>query len=103
MMIELVSQETNEHVELRKLPALISTARFSEQRLPEESPTDCRCLIHWADDHLVVWDLGGGVLVNGVRRSKASVAPGDTLKLGAVEFKVQPDEAPKRYVRGLRC
>jgi hypothetical protein len=102
-MIELVAQDSSQRLGLGKLPALVGQASESENFLQDAIPGKYNCLISRIDDRLIVWDLGGGMLVNGVRMAKATVGPGDTLRLGGVDFKVQHDHAPRRYVWGLRC
>ena len=68
-------------------------------------PGSCHCLVSLVEGQLVVWDLGtaGGTFVNGTRVSKATIKPGDTLKLGGMEFQVDYTKPHlRRYLFGPR-
>jgi putative nucleotidyltransferase with HDIG domain len=54
-------------------------------------------LSHTAEGTTSVEDLGStnGVFVNGVQRTSATLANGDRLRLGSVEFLMEPAEAPR--------
>ena len=102
-MIELVAQENSAAtVLLPKLPALVAPASKAEEGRQTSNLGLYNCLISRVDEHLVVWDLGGGMLVNGVRMSKATVRAGDKLELGGVAFRIQHDRPTTRYLFGVR-
>ena len=102
-MIELVAEKTSESVHLEKLPALVGQGRETGVCVEETPAGSLNCLISQVEDHLVVWDLGGGLIVNGAHVPKAILGAGDTLRLGGVDFKVKYEQPAKRYVWGLRC
>jgi len=99
-MIELVTQDSSECVVAEKMPALIGQTGIYQS---EAVPGRYNCLISQVDDHFVVWDLGGGMFVNGAPASKATLGAGDTLRFGGTEFKVkQPERPAGRYRFGVR-
>jgi pSer/pThr/pTyr-binding forkhead associated (FHA) protein len=105
MSVELVTVAASENKTLDTFPAVLGET--SAGSVQSESPAvgKYHCLISRVDNQLVVWDLGapGGTFVNGSPVTKASLRPGDTLRLGGNEFTVKSDQhRPKHYLHGVR-
>jgi predicted transcriptional regulator len=103
MSVELIGTSNPRHMVLPELPALISPETMGEKQT--NSDPGYLCLISQVDGQLTVWDLGGktGTFVNGSRiTTRATLKESDTIKFGGSEFRVHSDQAPKRYVYGVR-
>jgi predicted component of type VI protein secretion system len=87
----------------KTFPAVIGQEAGTVQ-VNDSVPGSCHCLVSLVDSQLVVWDLGtaGGTSVNGTRVTKAAIKPGDTLKLGGMEFQVKRRPDSRRYLFGVR-
>ncbi len=103
MSVELVAAKSSDSTLLERFPVVIGPAAGSVQ-VNAAVPGGCHCLVSLVDSQLVVWDLGtaGGTFVNGARVTKAALKPGDTLKLGELEFKVNERSHSGRYLHGVR-
>lgn len=103
MSVELVATKNSHSMSLETFPAVIGQGAGSVE-VSESMPGSYHCLLSLADSQLLVWDLGtpGGTFVNGSRVSRAALKPGDTLKLGGMEFQVNSKPRLQRYLRGLR-
>ena len=104
MKIELVSTDTASSHVLGHVPALVGTTAQADVELDSPSPAAYHCLISQVNDQLVVWDLGAGqgTFVNGSRVTKATIKPGDRLRLGGTDFAVRYEHGPRRYMFGVR-
>ena len=103
MLVEMVATKNSESMLLETFPAVIGEGASAPAA--EAVPGSYHCLVSVVDGQLVVWDLGtaGGTFVNGTRVTKAAVKPGDTLKLGGMEFQVDYTKPHlRRYLFGVR-
>ena len=103
MSVELVATKNSDSMSLDTLPAVIGD-EAGPAHVSALIPGSYHCLVSLVESQLAVWDLGtpGGTFVNGTRVTKAAIKPGDTLKLGGMEFQVKRRPDSRRYLFGVR-
>jgi predicted component of type VI protein secretion system len=103
MSVELVATKKSDSMLLETMPTLVGRGSGSI-RADGSISGGYHCLVSLVEGQLVVWDLGtaGGTFVNGTRVTKASLKPGDRLKLGGVEFQANYKPRSRHYLYGVR-
>ena len=86
------------HIKLKTISSLppVTIGRSSDAsiKIDDNSCSRVHCAIRYWDDVFVVRDMNSrnGTLLNGKKIKVAILEPGDTLKVGAIEFYVAAEE-----------
>lgn len=91
MEVELISGDSPRRIVLSDLPVMIGRNQTADVCLDDADVGEFQCIIERHNGTLCVRNIAGGLgtIVNGRRVKRASLMPGDRLKVGRSSFLVR--------------